>query len=152
MMGLVWSLVEGIDGQKWARGRSHKIKNGPQKSRMLVRGSGDQVHLFSAQVLHSRKRTDAFTSEGGSTGASSLPLAPLPPPPRVLLYPSLLAFVFSCSLPQFFLLTFSVSLLTFFPSLSLSPLLSFFLHLSFSYLQSSRLMSSKVTFILQVLK
>lgn len=57
----------------------------------------------------------------------------------------------SCSLPQFFLVTFSLSP-HLFPSLSLSPLLSFFLHLSFSYLQSSRLMSSKVTFILQVLK
>ena len=122
MMGLVWSLVEGIDGQKWARGRSHKIKNGPQKSRMLVRGSGDQVHLFQHKFFTpGREQTHLLQKEGAQ--GPPLCLSPHCPLHRV-------SFFTLPSWPSSFLALFLSS--SFLPSLSLSspffPLSPFLLY------------------------
>ena len=133
------------------------MKNGPQKSRMLVRGRGGAEWSCAAlsrassklqeenfrELLYFRRREHMSLLSASHPTALSTTCPSLPFPPGLHLSRAL--FLSSSLLP-------SLSLLTFSPSLSLSPLLSFFLHLSFSYLQSSRLMSSKVTFILQVLK
>ena len=102
-------------------------------------GEGERGIMYSSleQVLNSRKRTDTFTSEGGSAWASSLPPASVPSPPLVLfpflsaLHLSLALFLSSSLFPSFSLFTVV--------SPCLSPFLSIFLHLSLSYPQSSRL-------------
>ena len=104
-------------------------------------GRSGHVQLFPGQVLNSRKRTleNFFTSEGESTWASSLPLAPLPSWPLVRIYPSLLAFISlllsSSILPCYLLSLFLFTVVSLHPFLLFSPSSFTFP----SYPQSSRL-------------
>ena len=114
------------------------MKNGPQKSRMLVRGRGIMCSSFQGKLLTpGREQMHLLQKER----AHEPPFCLLPHCPLDLLsaftlfsWPSSL----SCSLPQFFLVTFS---LCFSSPWSLSTLFSFSLRLPslFPLTQSSRL-------------